>query len=759
MAWLMQQADHSPTSSAARLSPSTTSLDDSYEHLSPSEALSQGSHFSTGGMSTAGSSSSTSATQAGAKARLLYCKSHVAIHPTSLSRDNVHGYLGVVETESKGQTVDDEGNPKGEGKKEVLVTWVPDEVLQRMDKEDRDGYKRVEERALGVVPEEEDGTYSLSVHLPSVKLTAPGFVFVSIPPPKGGKYAFSVPVSSIYSVLVYPVRPWACNLAANTDGQPSISHWYGSATFNLTGGVSLPTLYFHDDESPMLASPTSGRPQQTARTGPRSTWGFPPFVQLLSGRCTLLQSRLVTPRQNHGAELWLVNPSKSDREVHEAGYDEPTPLASAASGRSTSVPHATSATATSDSPPAATRTARRPSASVGLFGAAMVLPNYPPEPQFPNSPMSTSNPKQSLLMGLSSITNLARKAAKDMLNTPLAQPVVPHLPPAVRSLVNAHGEWDSGGTGGGAGAQRGGRGQGKKASEVASEFESARLYLARWARVVAEEGERARRQEVAAAAGKTPGASASDSDETTDLGVFSLLPSPNASRPLPPTTRRPHHPITARDWDQFAAQGRDELFVRGEIFKRGFSSSEEPEEKRARREGWEMLLGAVPWSVGGLGGGESGKLRRVQERNEKREDKREEYHKFKKAWMDKVAVANLRRRSQPQLEPLDATSQGAAGSGSNAGGSGAGTEGWKEEWHRIDVDCRRTDRNQAIYAVPAAMKDTGDEEKEGGGVQAGQEFGVGREEEEGSSAALNRKWFSAFPLSKGCPKSRAELIQ
>ena len=33
----------------------------------------------------------------------------------------------------------------------------------------------------------------------------PGFVFVSIPPPKGEKYAFSVPVSSIYSILVYPV--------------------------------------------------------------------------------------------------------------------------------------------------------------------------------------------------------------------------------------------------------------------------------------------------------------------------------------------------------------------------------------------------------------------------------------------------------------------------------------------------------------------------------------------------------------------------
>jgi hypothetical protein len=354
-------------------------------------------------------------------------------------------------------------------------------------------------------------------------------------------------------------------------------------------------------------------------------------------------------------------------------------------------------------------------------------------------------------MGLSSITNLARKAAKEVLNTPLAQPVVPHLPPAMRSLVHAQGEWDSGSGGAGSGGQRGGRGRGRKASEVASEFESARLYLARWARVVAEEGERARRQEVAAAAGKTTDTSASD--ETTDLGVFSMLPSPN-SRPLPPSTRRPHHPITARDWDQFAAQGREELFVRGEIFKRGFSSSIEPDEQRARREGWEVLLGVVPWKIGGLGGGESGKAKRAQERAEARENKREEYHRLKKAWMDKVAVDSLRRRSRSQSQnPSEAMGESGYNGPAVAGGSGAATEGWKEEWHRIDVDCRRTDRNQPIYAVPPAAKDAGNEEKEGGGVPAGQEFGVGREEEEGSSAALNRT--SRLPLYRSCCRCSA----
>lgn len=147
---LIQQTDTSPTSTQVPLSPSATSLTDSYEHLSPSEARSHLDASSPG-------APSPSSGAYDRKARLLYCKSHVAIHPTNFSRDNVHGYLGIVETESKGNDVDAEGNPKGHGRKEILVTWVPDEVLQRMDVKDREGYKRVDERTQAAVPDEEDG--------------------------------------------------------------------------------------------------------------------------------------------------------------------------------------------------------------------------------------------------------------------------------------------------------------------------------------------------------------------------------------------------------------------------------------------------------------------------------------------------------------------------------------------------------------------------------------------------------------------------
>jgi hypothetical protein len=90
-------------------------------------------------------------------------------------------------------------------------------------------------------------------------------------------------------------------------------------------------------------------------------------------------------------------------------------------------------------------------------------------------------------------------------------------------------------------------------------------------------------------------------------------------------------------------------------------------------------------------------------------------------------------------------------------------EDWREEWHRIDVsifprsgswlwwlisgqvDCRRTDRTQSIYAVPANVIKKGEEEKEAGGAGSGWD-GVG-EEEEGGMAGLNSKWYPGFATS------------
>ena len=99
------------------------------------------------------------------KARLVYCKSHVAIHPTTFNKDNLSGYLGLVEVDASDVPrvdTDSDGNVKSilKGKKELLVTWVPNELLERMDEADREGYKRVATGFSHGPPkeQEEDGT-------------------------------------------------------------------------------------------------------------------------------------------------------------------------------------------------------------------------------------------------------------------------------------------------------------------------------------------------------------------------------------------------------------------------------------------------------------------------------------------------------------------------------------------------------------------------------------------------------------------------
>lgn len=209
--------------------------------------------------------------------------------------------------------------------------------------------------------------------------------------------------------------------------------------------------------------------------------------------------------------------------------------------------------------------------------------------------------------------------------------------------MNVPGEWERPGRR----PPRTGRG-----GEVENEFDSARLYLARWARVVAEEGERARRTERNTEIDDD--VRVGSNDLASSLGVFSLLTSPNSKRPIPHPTREPQHPITAEDWSDFAAQGRDELYVRREIFRRGFNDSPELDQKQTRREGWEILLGVVPWDEGGLGGGSSGKTTRLAARAAMRQSKRAEYQRMKQSW-------------KTQLN------------------AGQHQEEWKEEWHRIDV--------------------------------------------------------------------------
>lgn len=162
----------------------------SYEHVNNTNQSSSSSR----------SSSIDTELTAERKARLIYVKSHVAIHPTQLKRDHISGMLGLVEVDKEVPCAPRAATDAAAGTtKEILIVWVPDELFKRLPDEDRRKYQRVEDRALEA-PTEQDGMTRVSTCADSL-----GFIFVSLPAPKGGEYAFSVPVSKIYSMLVYPV--------------------------------------------------------------------------------------------------------------------------------------------------------------------------------------------------------------------------------------------------------------------------------------------------------------------------------------------------------------------------------------------------------------------------------------------------------------------------------------------------------------------------------------------------------------------------
>lgn len=201
-----------------------------------------------------------------------------------------------------------------------------------------------------------------------------------------------------------------------------------------------------------------------------------------------------------------------------------------------------------------------------------------PLPGSSASSPSSSQARLALLQSFSNITRATRHAAQNILSHPLAKPIVPHLPDPVKSLVNVNGdlEW-------GSWVEKGGVG----------EFESARVYLARWARIVAEEGERARRTE----ARVLPTVEGKDaaSEEDSSLGIFELLHT-TANLPTPKSTRDPAHPIDEKVWASwFGDDGRpiitfDEM--RKEVFRRGISPT-----GTLRQRMWPYVLCVFDWNV------------------------------------------------------------------------------------------------------------------------------------------------------------------
>ncbi|KAF9246277.1 GTPase-activating protein gyp7 [Melanogaster broomeanus] len=517
------------------------------------------------------------------KYRLLYSKSKVYVNPTAYARDNIPGFVVLVKREAVNPT--------------YLLAWIPENLLNERGAEEWVKFVKIEERAI-YDEEDEDA------------------VLIDLPTQRPESYAFSVPLTSIYSLLVHP---------------PTLSSWYGTVGINLINGSTLPTLHFHDDESLSTTLPprthntrnssnaypptTSSPPTPGSSFRPPISWGGEDLLSRLRCYAHLLRSTLQPT-------LFIVDPSKADIEAHSTQIFDEDAVDDIL---------AQSSFANSHSPVPAHRRPRPLSTSpTGTANPYSNRSSVLHRSLYPPSVSTTQNPSQArlaLLQSFSNITRATRHAAQNILSHPLAKPIVPHLPDPVKSLVNANGEWEWGSW-----VEKGGVG----------EFESARVYLARWARIVAEEGDRARRREAQA----LPASSSSSSlaEETSSLGVFELLHS-TVNLPTPKTSRDPRNPVDEKTWQKwFAPDGRPKVRfeeMKREVFRRG-------------KKIWPFLLGVHAWDVN------------AKERDRRWEEQIKRYHEIKDEWCGVSEVFD-----RPDVV---------------------------EERHRIDVDCRRTDRTHPLFS-------------------------------------------------------------
>ena len=155
----------------------------------------------------------------------------VYVHPTPRAKDNIPGWFALVEKQggpSSSSIVTRKSSPITTQVlivDNILVSWIPESLLPASQSE---YYVKVELSDL-------DTANSSTAFSTRADVLVP-------PPPQGGMYAFSIPLSQIYSLLVRP---------------PRIGWWSGSLVVNARGGETHPALFFHDAECKVPPYPPS----------------------------------------------------------------------------------------------------------------------------------------------------------------------------------------------------------------------------------------------------------------------------------------------------------------------------------------------------------------------------------------------------------------------------------------------------------------------------------------------------------------------
>jgi hypothetical protein len=503
-------------------------------------------------------------TETGRGVKLLFSKSKVYIHPTPSARDNIPGYIALLQQKhpvpadrpSSSQSKD-RPSPAAS---DLLLAWIPESQL--------------------------GDAASIYVKVDLCDGDSPPKQSYLVPPPPTvtahrasvGQYAFAIPVSFVYSLLVRP---------------PSVGWWYGSVIINSRAGDSFPALFFHDNECQSTILQKKRRARE--RFDPfgeagEMFWGGDEVLRWLR-RYVVVERSLAEPN------VYLIEPTEEDSMAFGGKVT---------GGGSTA--------------------ARGRPGSGGGWGVAGPSTGVGSNEDGGMDPFMkfVKETGWNIMEKFSKVTTFTRQAAQDVLDNP-------RMPPQVRRLL-----------------------RNPEVQTLQEEFDSARIYLARWAMGIAEQSERDRNQRIWTAREVLE-------LEDTDVGEFELLDSTSGL-----TLEQMRKPVTLKEWKSFFDPRTGRLSVTvDEVKERVFHGGLDPEDG-VRKEVWLFLLGVYEW------------YSTSDERKAQAASLRDAYIKLKGAWWER------------QIDK---------------GGDGEEGEWWREQRGRIGtfhLSCQDSSTN---YSNPLAEKD------------------------------------------------------
>ncbi|RDW89157.1 GTPase-activating protein GYP7 [Coleophoma cylindrospora] len=493
--------------------------------------------------------------------KLLYSKSKVYIHPTPSAKDNIPGYIALLQQKPSPSSRPSSSSSSKEGRERasanLLLAWLPEsslgDALNTYVKVDLCEGDSPPKQSFLVPPPPTTTTHSSSISI--------------------GHYAFAIPLSGIYSLLVRP---------------PSLGWWFGSVIINTRAGDSFPALFFHDSECQSTILQKKKRTRES----------FDPFgangEMFWGGDEVLRWLRRYVTIERSGAEpnIYLVEPSPEDKEA----FGNPV----------TSNP-----------------LNRRPSSNGVTVGGAAGAASSSRSPNSRDAGMDpvTKFVKEAgwnLMEKFSKVTTFTRRTADSVIDNP-------KVPPQVRRLL-----------------------RNPEVQTLQDEFDSARIYLARWAMGIAEQSERDRERRIWTARDVLE-------MEETGVGEFELLDTEIGGLSMAEKRKT----VTLKEWTTYfdPRTGRLQVTpdeVKERIFHGGLDADD-----GVRKEAWLFLLGVYSWDSS------------AEERKAEAARLRDEYVKLKGAWWERLV---------------------------DLGGEGDEGEWWREQRGRIEKDVHRTDRTIPLFA-------------------------------------------------------------